>query len=72
MLPFTAGDQAAGDVSEDMEMGRHFPVPAPLFKKTEGNGTRHTCVSVPFLVFSSFLPYRFAGRPPNLSCGPST
>ena len=41
----------AGDVSEDMEMGRHFHVPAPLFRKTEGNGTRHTCVSVPFLLF---------------------
>ena len=43
----------AGDVSEDMEMGRRFHVPAPLFRKTGGNGTRHTCVSVPFLLFSS-------------------
>ena len=42
----------AGDVSEDMEMGRHFHVPALLFRKTEGNGTRHTCVSVPFLLCS--------------------
>ena len=44
----------AGDVSEDMEMGRHFHVPAPLLRKTRGNG------------FSSSLLYRFAGRPPNL------
>ena len=29
-----------------MEMERHFPVPAPLFRKTEGNGTRHTVYSI--------------------------
>ena len=59
----------AGDVSEDMEMGRHFHVPAPLFRKTGGNGTRHTCVSVPFLLLSSTLPCGFAGRPPNFVMG---
>ena len=35
----------AGDVSGDMEMGRHFRVPALLTRETEGNGSRHTvCV----------------------------
>ena len=43
----------AGDVSEDMEMGRHFHLPALLFSKTGANGTRRTCASVPFLLFSS-------------------
>ena len=44
----------------------------PLFRKTGGNGTRHTCVSVPFLLFSSRLLYRFAGRPPNFVRGSLT
>ena len=35
----------AGDVSGDMEVGRHFSVPALLTRETEGNGSRHTvCV----------------------------
>ena len=35
----------AGAVSEDMEMGRHFHVPALLSRETEGNGSRRTvCV----------------------------
>ena len=45
----------AGDVSEDMEMGRHFHVPALLFRATEGNGSRRTSASVPFLLLT--LPY---------------
>ena len=35
-----------------MEAWTQPSVPAPLFWKTRGNGTRHTCVSVPFLLFS--------------------
>ena len=56
-----AGDQAgyilvneAGDVSEDVEVGRHFHVPALLFRATEGNCSRRTCVSVPFLLLTLF------------------
>ena len=41
----------AGDVSEDMETGRHFHVPALLYRATEGNGSRRTCASVPFEPF---------------------
>ena len=33
------------------ESGKQPCAPAPLFRKTGGNGTRHTCVSVPFLLF---------------------
>ena len=36
-----------------MEVWTQTSVPVPLFRKTGGNGTRHTCVSVPFLLFSS-------------------
>ena len=41
----------AGDVSEDMEMGRHFHVSALLPGETEGNGSRRTaCIgSFPFV-----------------------
>ena len=52
----------ADDVSEDMEMGRHFHIPPLLIRETEGNCTRHTCASVPFLLLSllwSTLPGRF-------------
>ena len=41
----------AGDVSEDMEMGRHFHVPALLSRTTEGNGSR---ALVPFLLLTLF------------------
>ena len=36
-----------------MEVWTQTSVPVPLFRKTGGNGTRHTCVSVLFLLFSS-------------------
>ena len=36
-----------------MEVWTQISVPVPLFRKTGGNGTRHTCVSAPFLLFSS-------------------
>ena len=36
-----------------MEVWTQTSVPVPLFRETGGNGTRHTCVSVPFLLFSS-------------------
>ena len=34
-----------------MEVWTQTSVAVPLFRKTGGNGTRHTCVSVPFLLF---------------------
>ena len=55
-----------------MQWGTPHCVPVPLVKKTGGNGTRHTCVSVPFRLFSSRLLYRFAGRPPNFVMGSLT
>ena len=47
----------ADDVSEDVEMGRHFHVPALLLRVIEGNGTRHTlCRCLSFCCpFSSLL-----------------
>ena len=44
----------AGDVSKDMEMGRHFHVPTLLSRETEGNGSRRTCASVPFVLLTLF------------------
>ena len=55
-----------------MEVWTQTSVPVPLFRKTGGNGTRHTCVSVPFRLFSPRLLYRFAGRPPNFVRGSLT
>ena len=33
-----------------MQWGTPHCVPALLFRKTGGNGTRHTCVSAPFVL----------------------
>ena len=47
-----------------MEVWTQTSVLVPLFGKTGGNRTRHTCVSG--------LLYRFAGRPPNFVRGSLT
>ena len=48
----------SGAVSPCFEKGQKFTLAReftllshPLSRVTEGNGTRHTCVSVPFLLF---------------------
>ena len=44
----------AGDVSGDMEMGRHFRVPALLTRETKEMVLGTLCASVPFLLLTLF------------------
>ena len=47
-IPLTSGGWPPKSTGEGVN------VPAVLIRVTEGNGTRHTCVSVPFLLLSLF------------------